>query len=99
MATTNLTIRMDETIKAQFDDLCAEIGLSASAAINIFARQMIREQGFPFAVSAVQPNAETLAAMQETREIAAGRIPAVRYSSVKEAFAALDAEIAQEEDD
>lgn len=92
MGTTNLTIRMDESVKAQFDALCTEIGLTPSTAINIFARQMVREQGFPFAVSAAQPNPETIAAMQEAREIAAGRIPAMRYASPREALAALDAE-------
>lgn len=92
MGTTNLTVRMDETIKAQFDALCTEIGLTPSTAINIFARQMVREQGFPFAVSAAQPNVETRAAMLEAREIAAGRIPAKRYNTPREALAALDAE-------
>lgn len=97
MATTNLTIRMDSEIKAQFDVLCSEIGLTPSTAMNIFARQMVREQGFPFAVSVAQPNAETIAAMVEAREIAAGRIPAKRYSSARELFDELDAEIAAED--
>ena len=45
MATTNLTVRIDEATKAQFDALCNELGLSASTAVNIFARAMVREQG------------------------------------------------------
>ena len=37
-------------------------------------------------------NAETLAAMQEAREIAAGKRPAKVYSSAKELFDELDSE-------
>lgn len=97
MATTNLTVRIDESIKAQFDALCNELGLSASTAVNIFARAMVREQGFPFPITMRdEPNAETIAAMLEAREIAAGRIPAKRYATAQEAFAELDAEMETE---
>ncbi len=39
-----------------------------------------------------QPNAETLAALQETEDMLAGRIDAPRYASAQELFEALDAE-------
>lgn len=98
MATTNLTVRIDEATKAQFDALCNELGLSASTAVNIFARAMVREQGFPFPVAMrEEPSAETIAAILEAREIAAGRIPAKRYATVQEAFAELDAEMEAED--
>jgi len=47
----NLTVRMDEDIKRQFDETLDNIGLNASVAVNMFARLVIREKGIPFAVT------------------------------------------------
>ena len=44
MAQTNLTIRIDEDIKREAENLFNRIGLNMSAAINVFFRQAIREQ-------------------------------------------------------
>ncbi len=69
MAQTNINIRMDEATKVAFDKFCREIGLSTSAAFNIFAKTVVREQRIPFALTAEVPNAVTLAAMEEAREM------------------------------
>lgn len=65
MAQTNVNIRMDETLKQQFDHLCNELGLNMSTAFNIFARTMVRQQKIPFEISLDVPNAETLAAIDD----------------------------------
>ena len=43
--------------------LCNELGLTMTAAVNIFAKAMVRRQGIPFEISLDVPNAETLAAI------------------------------------
>lgn len=48
-----MTISMDDTLKSEFTAVCKEIGLSPSTAINIFARAVVREQGIPFKLTAV----------------------------------------------
>ena len=48
MAQTNLTIRIDENIKRDAEILFNNIGLTMSAAINVFFRQAVREQAIPF---------------------------------------------------
>ena len=45
MATTNVSIRMDTELKAQADELFAELGMNLSTAFNIFVRQSLREGG------------------------------------------------------
>lgn len=65
MAQTNINIRMDESLKQQFDRLCNELGLNMSTAFNIFARTMVRQQKIPFEISLDLPNAETLAAIDD----------------------------------
>ncbi len=51
MAQTNINIRMDDTLKQQFDHLCNELGLTMTAAFNIFAKTMVRQQKIPFEIS------------------------------------------------
>ncbi len=51
MATVNVTIRMDENLKKQADELFSDLGLSLSAAITMFAKQAVREQRIPFEVT------------------------------------------------
>lgn len=69
MAQTNVNIRMDEATKVAFDRFCEEIGLSVSAAFNIFAKTVVREQRIPFELTTEVPNAVTLAAFEEAEEM------------------------------
>ena len=52
MSQTNLTIRIDENVKQEAEILFDKIGLTMSAAINVFFRQAIREQAIPFSLRA-----------------------------------------------
>lgn len=52
MAQTNLSIRMDEDLKAEFDYLCKSIGMSMSTAICVFAKKAVSEQKIPFDLTA-----------------------------------------------
>lgn len=88
MATTNVSIRMDTELKAQADELFAELGMNLSTAFNIFVRQSLREGGIPFEIRADRPNKETIAAMLEAENIA--KDPNVKgYTDLDEMFADL----------
>ena len=65
MAQINVNIRMDDTLKQQFERLCNELGLNMSTAFNVFAKTMVRQQKIPFEISLDVPNAETLAAIDD----------------------------------
>jgi DNA-damage-inducible protein J len=41
---------MDENIKRRFDAFCADAGMNASVAVNMFVRAVIREKKIPFEV-------------------------------------------------
>ena len=60
----NVNIRMDDTTKAQFDAFCNEVGISVSAAFNMFAKRVVKEQRIPFDITTEVPNAKTLAALE-----------------------------------
>lgn len=68
MAQTNINIRMDEATKVAFDKFCREIGLSTSAAFNIFAKTVVREQRIPFALTTEVPNDQTKQAMDNVKQ-------------------------------
>ena len=48
MGQSTISVRLDDTIKKQFDSLCAEFGMSASTAFNIYARTVVRQRKIPF---------------------------------------------------
>lgn len=55
MAQATFSIRMDEKLKKQFDDLCESFGMSATTAFNVFAKAVVRERKIPFEISAQTP--------------------------------------------
>lgn len=73
--TTNVTVRMDKDLKEQAESLFAEMGMNLTTALNIFMRQSVRQGKIPFEISLNQPNAATLAAMQEIEDMRSGILP------------------------
>lgn len=85
MATTNITIRMDEELKKQFSHFCEEIGMSMGTAMTIFAKTVVREGCIPFELSVKTPNRETIEAMLESERLSSDP-KTKRYSNFMEAF-------------
>lgn len=52
MAQTMVNFRIDEEVKRKMEQACKEMGLSLSAAFNIFAVKVGNERRIPFEVSA-----------------------------------------------
>lgn len=48
---TTVSVRMDESLKRDFDAVCNELGMSMTTAITILAKKMTREKRLPFEVS------------------------------------------------
>lgn len=69
MATTNITMRIDSGIKEQLQELVSDLGLDVTTFFTMAAKQAIREQRIPFEVSRDIPNAETLEAFAEVKEM------------------------------
>ena len=82
MAKVPTNISIDEDIKPSAQAMLAEFGLDLSTAVNMFLRQMLREEAIPFEVRKEVPNAVTLAAMAEVEEMENHPELAKTYSSV-----------------
>ncbi len=67
MSTVNVTLRVDDQLKAEAEDLFSDLGLSFNSAMNMFLKQSVREQRIPFVLKREGPNEATLAALKEVR--------------------------------
>ena len=67
MAQTTLSVRMDDTLKKEFDQVCNDLGLTMTTAITILAKKMAREKRIPFEDS-LDPfySASNMAALNES---------------------------------
>ncbi len=80
MAKTAMThARLTPEVKEKAERILKELGISISAAYELFNRQIIAHRGLPFEVSL--PNEKTLRAMKEARN-GKGK----KYDSVKDVF-------------
>ena len=66
MPTATFSVRMDEKLKTELDNLCAQFGMNTSTAINLFARAVVRERRIPFEIAAA-PADTGLRAFQSLR--------------------------------
>lgn len=69
MANVNVTVRMDEDMKRQADELFSDLGMTLSGAISVFVRQSLREQAIPFQIGRNTPNRDTLEAIEEVKRL------------------------------
>lgn len=81
MATTNLTIRMDEELKQQVKELVDDLGMDMTTFFTVYAKKAVRTQKIPFEISGDIPNEETLRAIEDVKN---GRNLSRAYSSVEE---------------
>lgn len=52
---TNVTFRMDSQVKIEMTAICNQLGITTSAAFNIFANAFVRSKGMPFSVTLNTP--------------------------------------------
>lgn len=52
MATTSVTIRMDEGLKKQAEVLFEDMGMNMTTAFTIFTKAVVREGRIPFEIAA-----------------------------------------------
>lgn len=68
---TSMNIRMNKEVKLQAQKVFADLGIDLTTAVNVFLRQAIRYQGFPFEVTlrgGEAPNATTMATIDYTEK-------------------------------
>ena len=92
MASVNMSIRTDSELKAQAEEILAQLGMTMNGTINMFLHQSILVGGLPFDLKQPRYNTTTEAAIQEARDIMTGKIQTKSYTSVQEMMEDLDNE-------
>lgn len=88
MASTNLNIRTDKAVKDQAEAIFNELGLNMTAAVNMFLKTVIRQNGITLDLRLDVPNETTASAIEEGRKLM-NDPSAPRYSSMDELKTAL----------
>ena len=86
MAKVSTNLSIDADLKKACQELYADLGMDLTTAVTIFFRQSLRVQGIPFPITRENPNAETLAAMDEYYTIKEHPEKYKRYTTFKEAM-------------
>jgi DNA-damage-inducible protein J len=86
----DLHIRIDPETKTSAEKLFSVFGITVTDAVTMFLRQSILVGGLPFEVKQPRFNAETEAAIRETRDISSGRVDTKLFSSFNEFMADLE---------
>lgn len=89
MASTNITMRIDEDLKAQLQELMSNLGMDMTTFFTVTAKQAVREQRIPFNISMDIPNADTIKAIEDVRN---GVNVSRNFTSVKELMEDLNAD-------
>ena len=65
------TIRIDDELKKEADEMFDEVGMNTSVAVKIFLTRFVKTGKFPFEIETIdhQPNKETLKAFKQTDEM------------------------------
>lgn len=77
---TRIHARIDETLKAEGEQILGELGLTTTDLIRMTFRQLVMQKGLPF--EAKIPNAETIASFEEAKD----PNNVTRYENVDDAF-------------
>ena len=74
MTQATLSMRVDDNLKKNFDNICDDFGFTSTAAITVFMKTVVRERRIPFEIKASskeQINKDGWAAFLEMRAAAA----------------------------
>ncbi len=89
---TNFNMRINKQKKENLEELYGNLGMTLPEAVNIFFEKSLMEGGIPFDVRITRYNRETIAAIDEAKDIMSGKVEAKTYGSAKELFDELDKE-------
>ena len=90
LSTSVITVRMDEKLKEQFENVVNDVGLNMTTAITAFAKAVVREDGIPFELSRKKDSfysRANMAALKESIE-QHQRGEVITFNSVEELEAA-----------
>ena len=89
---STINVSIDADIKNRAEQLFSQFGISVSDAVSIFLHQSLIDGGFPFSIKMKAPNAETIAAIEESKHLLYSD-NATSYSSFAEILQEVENEV------
>ena len=84
--TSAINIQVDKETKDQATSILKDLGLNMSTAINLFLRQVVKNDGIPFEIRNPKPSKELKKALREADDIISGKVKSKGYHNVEEMF-------------
>ena len=81
-ATSAINVQVNAKDKKEATIILKNLGLNMSTAINMFLKQIIKNDGIPFEVKNPKPTKELLEALQEGEDILNGKVKAKGYTNM-----------------
>jgi len=97
MATTNLTVRVDENTKKEFDFFCENVGINATSAVNMFIKTVIRTRTLPFIITdtAAEEQSNKVVMTRMKSAIQSMRAQSAEHGNTDMSLEDINAEIAE----
>ena len=95
MPQTNISIRTDENLKKDAETIFAKLGLTLSAATNVFYRQAVRTKGIPFPLTTIEFDPQIQARKEFGEAIKAAQEQSVINGTDKMTMDEIDSIIAE----
>jgi DNA-damage-inducible protein J len=92
MGAVNVTVRVDEETKRDFDSFCDNVGINITTAFNMFIKATLRTRQLPFVVTDAETQNQTRQELQKA--FSAAQKQSVINGTDKMTMEEIDAEIA-----
>ena len=79
------TLRIDDVLKRECDDVFGRLGISMTSAITVFLKQVVRTRGIPFEISCAdyhESRVEPLSHLSSRRRVALMAIEEIRADRI-----------------
>ncbi len=84
---SSVTVRVDDFTKSRAASIAEDFGFDLSSVLRAYMKQIVRENRIPLSLEYPEPNEESLASIEESKNIIAAG--GKGYSSAKEMFEAM----------
>jgi DNA-damage-inducible protein J len=94
MGTVNVTIRVDEETKREFDAFCENVGMNITTALNMYMKAVLRTRQLPFPVTDIKQSGQTQAKESLKEAFRVAQIQSIINCTDKMSMNEIDDEIA-----
>ena len=93
MGSVNVTIRVDEETKREFDVFCENVGMSITTALNMYIKAVLRTRQLPFLVTDIKSPSQKEARMELKQALKEAQEDSIKNGTDKMTMEEIDAEI------